>query len=83
MENLKFPALEAQKNNFLITSPRTKGRPWSTLFFPALISNVIVFAAINTSLEVIDLIFLGENVSKPEITIVKDSFESALEKPLV
>lgn len=71
MENLKFPALKVQKNNFLVTSPRTKGRPWYTLLFLALISNVIVFAAINASLEVIDLIFLEENVAKPEIAIVR------------
>ena len=80
MENLKYPVLEAQKNNFLITSPSTKDRPWYTLFFWALISSVIVFPAINTSLELIDLIFLEENVAKPEITIVKGSLRKTLWK---
>lgn len=80
MENLKYPALEAQKNNFLITSPSTKDRPWYTLLFWALISSVIVFRAINTSLELIDLIFLEENVAKPEITIVKGSLRKTLWK---
>lgn len=80
MENLKFPSLEAQKNNFLITSSWTKGRPWYTLLFWALISSVIVFPAINTSLELIDLIFLEGNVAKPEITIFKGSFRKTLWK---
>lgn len=80
MENLKFPALEAQKNNFLITSPSTKDRPWYTLLFWALISSVIVFPAISTSLELIDLIFSEENVAKPEITIVKGSLRKTLWK---
>lgn len=66
MKNLKFPSLEAKKNNFLITSLQTKGLARYALLFAVLISSVIVFDAIMTSLEVIALIFLEDNVAIPK-----------------
>lgn len=44
---------------------------WYILLFWVLISSVIVFCVINILFELIDLIFLEENVVKFEIMIVK------------
>lgn len=75
MKNLKFPSLEAKKNNFLITSLQTKGLAWYALLFAVLISSVIVFDAIMTSLEVIALIFLEDNVAIPKSWLLTSLFK--------
>ena len=83
MKNLKFPSLEAKKNNFLITSLQTKGLAWYALLFAVLISIGYCFRCYHdiTRSDCVNL--LRGQRRDTEIVIADESFQSALEKPLV